>query len=212
MTEPTNTPDTDAANDGSLAGELGAFISSWMRDNNDDMLPAQVVSYDEASNRAVIQPLVMLGTTDGSKVSRATVSGIPVFRYGGGGFFIRMPVKAGDFGWLKASDRDISLVMQRGGQQDWPNTERRHNFSDSMFYPDMLKGWTVAGGDADSLTIQSLDGQTCFAVSSGAIELRAGGQTLKLDTSGLKHNGTNIGATHTHGGVEVGGGNTGYPS
>lgn len=212
MSDAINTPDIDAANEGSLAGGLDAFLAAWMRDNLDDMLPAVVVSYDESSNRAVLRPLVMIGTTDGAKRARASVSNVPVFRYGGGGFFLRLPVKPGDFGWLKANDRDISLVMQRGGQQDWPNTVRRHNFSDAMFFPDSLKGWTVAGGDADALTLQSLDGATCIAIGTGTIELRAGGQVLKIDASGVKHNGVNIGGTHTHGGVEPGGGTTGGPS
>jgi hypothetical protein len=195
-----NTPNTDSANTDSLAGGLDDHLSNWVRDNLDDQLPAIVVSYDEATNRAVIRPLVMVGTTDGSKKARATVSNIQVFRFGGGGFFMRQPLKAGDFGWLKACDRDISLVLQRGGQQDWPNTKRRHNFSDAMFYPDTIKGWVVAGADADAMTLQSLDGNSVVSIAQDAIELRVGSQVLRLDASGLKHNGINVGSTHSHAG------------
>jgi hypothetical protein len=193
-----NKPNADSANDGSLPGQLDAYLAGWVRDNLDDMLPAVVVAYDEASNRATVQPLVMIGTTDGSKRARAKVANIPVFRYGAGGFFIRHPVKAGDFGWIKANDRDISLVMQRGGLPDWPNTKRRHSFSDAMFYPDTIKGWSVAGADADAMTMQSLDGNSVVSIAQNAIELRVGGQVLRLDASGLTHNGINIGDTHTH--------------
>ena len=206
-----NKPNADSANTDSLAGGVDAFLSGWVRDNLDDMLPAVVVSYDPASNRATIKPLVMIGTTDGSKKSRATVSNIPVFRFGAGGFFQRYPVKAGDFGWLKANDRDISLVLQRGGQQDWPNTKRRHNFSDAMFFPDTIKDWIVAGADVDALTLQSLDGQSVVSIAQDAIELRVGSQVLRLDESGLTHNGVNIGSAHTHTGVQTGPGNTGAP-
>ncbi|WP_337235984.1 Gp138 family membrane-puncturing spike protein, partial [Vibrio cholerae] len=76
----------------------------------------------------MIKPLVMMLTTDDEKISRAPVANIPVFRFGGGGFFIRAPIKPGDFGWLKASDRDISLIFQRGGLEDQPNTTRLHSF------------------------------------------------------------------------------------
>jgi hypothetical protein len=193
-----NKPNADSANDGSLPGGLEAFLAAWVRDNLDDMLPAVVVSYDEASNRATVQPLVMIGTTDGSKRARAKVTNIPVFRYGAGGFFIRHPVKAGDFGWIKANDRDISLVMQRGGLPDWPNTKRRHNFSDAMFYPDTIKGWSVAVADVEAMTLQSLDGNSVVSIAQNAIELRVGGQVLRLDAAGLTHNGINIGSTHTH--------------
>ena len=193
-----NKPNADSANNDSLAGGMDAFLAGWVRDNLDDMLPAVVVSYDPNKNRATLQPLVMIGTTDGSKKPRARIENVPVFRYGAGGFFQRFPVKAGDFGWIKANDRDISLVLQRGGQQDWPNTKRRHNFSDAMFYPDTIKGWVVAPADLEAMTLQSLDGNSVVSIEQDAIELRVGAQVLRLDASGLKHNGINIGDTHTH--------------
>lgn len=180
-----NKPNADSANTDSLAGGVDAFLAGWVRDNLDDMLPAVVVSYDPDSNRATIKPLVMIGTTDGSKKSRATVSNIPVFRFGAGGFFQRYPVKAGDFGWLKANDRDISLVLQRGGQQDWPNTKRRHNFSDAMFFPDTIKDWIVAGADVDALTLQSLDGQSVVSIASDNIEVRQGATKSRTDANGI---------------------------
>lgn len=206
-----NKPNADSANNDSLAGGMDAFISGWVRDNLDDMLPATVVSYDPDRNRAVVQPLVMIGTTDGARKPRARIENIPVFRYGAGGFFQRFPVKAGDFGWIKSSDRDISLVLQRGGQQDWPNTKRRHNFSDAMFYPDTIKDWVVAGADLEAMTLQSHDGNTVVSLAQDAIELRVGAQVLRLDSTGLKHNGVNIGSTHTHSGVQTGPSNTGEP-
>lgn len=193
-----NKPNADSANNDSLAGGMDAFLAGWVRDNLDDMLPTVVVSYDPDRNRAALQPLVMIGTTDGSKKPRARIENVPVFRYGSGGFFQRFPVKAGDFGWIKANDRDISLVLQRGGQQDWPNTKRRHNFSDAMFFPDTIKDWVVAPADLEAMTLQSLDGNSVVSIAQDAIELRVGAQVLRLDASGLKHNGINIGDTHTH--------------
>lgn len=232
-------PDIDNADDGSMAGALRAFMDAYVRERLDDMLPAAVVSYDRASNRAVLQPLVMLGTTDGGKVSRARLANVPVFRFGGGGFFISVPLQPGDFGWVKASDRDISLVMQRGGLEDWPNTKRLHSFSDAMFFPDKLKGWLIGGKNADALVIQSLDGSTCIAVDNGRVEIDSsvdvkinaptttvtGDLVLQgnLSTSGgnvtmtgnittlgtLTNNGKDIGDTHTHSGVIAGGDSTG---
>jgi hypothetical protein len=149
----------------------------------DDMLPATVVSYDEDANRATIQPLVTMMTQDGEKVSRAQVFDAPVFRFGGGGFFIRYPIKAGDFGWLKANDRDISLILQNGGvQEDMPNTERLHSFSDALFIPDALKGWAVAGKNKDAMVIQSLDGKSVIALHNNKIVIEAG--TVELGADG----------------------------
>ena len=141
-------PNSKQAQQGSLAGQLKGALSKWLREEVDDMLPARVVSYDDATNRAVIQPLVMIGTTSGAKVSRASLPNIPVFRFGSGQFFMRFPIKPGDFGWLKANDKDISLIMQAQGQQeDWPNTERLHDFSDAMFFPDCVRGWLIDGAN-----------------------------------------------------------------
>ncbi|MEM8449379.1 Gp138 family membrane-puncturing spike protein, partial [Morganella morganii] len=158
-----NKPNSDQANDGSLAGQFMAAFRNLLM-NIDDMLPATVVSYDDATNRAVIKPLVMMVTTEGKRIGRGALPNIPVFRFGGGGFFIRMPVKPGDFGWLKANDRDISLIFQRGGLEDEPNTARLHTFSDAMFFPDTLKGWVIDGKNADALVVQSTDGSVCLSL------------------------------------------------
>ena len=202
-----NKPNTDAANEGSLPGQLDAALKSFFLNQFEGMLPATVVSYNDQTNRAVIKPLVMLGTTSGSKVSRAQVSGIPVYRFGGGGFFMRFPIKAGDFGWIKANDRDISLVFQRGGLEDWPNTTRMHKFSDAMFFPDTFKQWVISGENADKAVWQTMDGETCISLGAGEIKHKVGAVSITASASGiafvsppgtLTHNGINIGDTHTH--------------
>lgn len=202
-----NRPNTDAANDGSLSGQLDAALKSFFLNEFEGMLPATVVSYDDATNRAVIKPIVMIGTTSGGKVSRAQVAGIPVYRFGGGGFFMRFPIKPGDFGWLKANDRDISLVFQRGGLEDWPNTARMHKFSDAMFFPDTFKQWVISGENADKAVWQSMDGQTCISVGDGEIKQQVGAVSITVSAAGiamvsppgtLTHNGRNVGDTHTH--------------
>ena len=206
-------PNLDKANDGDFAGVMTDVLQNFLR-GVDDMIPAKVVSYDDTTNRAVIKPLVMLGTTDGQKISRAQLSNIPVFRFGGGGFFIRFPVKAGDFGWLKATDRDMSLIMQRGGLEDWPNTLRQHSFSDGMFFPDTLKSWVIDGANADALVIQSLDGSVCVSLHSGKVKIEAtdievvGNMSV---TGTMTNNGVNIGSSHVHSGVQSGTSNTGGP-
>lgn len=206
-------PNLDKANDGDFAGVMTDVLQNFLR-GVDDMIPAKVVSYDDATNRATIKPLVMLGTTDGQKISRAQLSNIPVFRFGGGGFFIRFPVKAGDFGWLKATDRDMSLIMQRGGLEDWPNTLRQHSFSDGMFFPDTLKSWAIDGANADALVIQSLDGSVCVSLHSGKVKIEATDIEMvgNMSVTGtMTNNGVNIGSTHVHSGVDAGPSNTGGP-
>lgn len=202
-----NKPNIDAANDGSLAGQLDASIQSYFLNEFEGMLPAVVVSYDDTTNKATIKPLVMMGTTDGAKVARSQVSGIPVFRFGGGGFFMRFPIKPGDHGWIKSNDRDISLVFQRGGLEDWPNTERLNKFSDAMFFPDTFKQWVISGENADKAVWQTMDGETCISLGTGEIKHKVGSVSITVSASGialvsppgtLTHNGKNIGDTHAH--------------
>lgn len=213
-------PNLDPAHSGSLAGQMKQALRNFLM-TVDDMLPARVVSYNDQTNRADLQPLVMMGTTDGRKIPRAPVRGVPVLRIGGGGFFVRFPLKPGDFGWIKANDRDISLILQSQGGQDWPNTERLHSFSDAVFIPDTVRGWVIAGEDADAMVIQSMDGTTRISLSDGRVKVTA--PTVEIDaasvnitgdvdiTGGLVNNGVNVGSTHSHGGVEPGGGTTGAP-
>ena len=160
-------PNSDQAGRDELQGGVTEAIRRFFLNEFEGMLPARVVSYDDATNRAVIKPLVMIGTTSGGKVSRASVANIPVYRFGGGGFFMRFPVKPGDLGWLKANDRDISLIFQRGGLEDWPNTERLHKFSDAMFFPDTFKDWVIDGTNADAAIWQSMDGTVCISLHAG---------------------------------------------
>lgn len=203
-------PTNDIANDGSLSGALLQFIRAIMMET-DDMLPATVVSYDDATNRAVVKPLIMMGTTDGTKISRAEIPNVPVFRFGGGGFFIRFPIKPGDFGWVKSNDRDISLMMQRGGLEDWPNTERLHSFSDAMFFPDTLKGWLISGENADAMVIQSMSGNVCVALHDDKLTMTAPELDVNIPQTNWNGQFTLDGTTvnnHTHGGVQNGDGQT----
>lgn len=216
----------DQASKGNLAAILRQCLASWMRDEVEDMLPAVVVSYDSAMNRAVVRPLVMMGVkrdTGGLlKVSRPTQANVPVFRLGAGGFFIRAPIKPGDLGWIKANDRDISLVMQRQGGEDFPNTERTHDFNDSMFFPDTMFGGTLAPENENAMVIQSSDGTVCLSIHEDRIGIKA--PTVEFDTENIDFVGT--GAmnftgnviingipfdTHKHTDVETGGGTSGGP-
>lgn len=222
-----NKPNIDAANEGSLSGQLDASIRAFFLNEFEGMLPATVVSYDDEKNRAVVKPLVMVGTTDGKKISRAQVAGIPVYRFGGGGFFMRFPIKPGDFGWIKANDRDISLIFQREGLEDWPNTTRLHKFSDAMFFPDTFKQWVIDGSNADAAVWQTMDGAVCISLHEDKVRVEApkveviaseqvdiettqmniessslniNSATVAITGMSLTHNGINVGFNHTHNG------------
>lgn len=204
----TNKPSIDPADEGDLLGTLRHILKKEMQ-QHDGMLPARVVSYDRTRKRATVQPLVMMLTTSNSTVKRATLASIPVYQIGGGGFVLDFNINPGDLGWIKANDRDISLFLQSYAEAA-PNTVRTHNFSDSVFFPDVMRGYTIAGDDSANAVLQSLDGSVKISLSTTWVKITA--PSIEFVSDILTHNGVNIGAPHTHGGVAPGAGNTGVPN
>lgn len=162
------------AGKGDITYAIHQAISQHMRDNVDDMLPATVVSYNAATNRAVVRPLSVMVDSAGRQIEREPIGDIPVYRYGGGGFVVTLPVQPGDFGWLKASDRDITHNLTATGTQARPQTGRTHSFSDGMFYPDTAAN--VPGASGSEMSMRSI---------SGGSKLDIGSSNIGLDSSNI---------------------------
>lgn len=162
------------AGKGDITYVIRQAISQHMRDNVDDMLPATVVSYNAATNRAVVRPLSVMVDSAGRQIEREPIGDIPVYRYGGGGFVVTLPVQPGDFGWLKASDRDITHNLTATGTQARPQTGRTHSFSDGMFYPDTAAN--VPGASGSEMSMRSV---------SGGSKLNVGGSSIGLNSSNI---------------------------
>ena len=210
MAQQPNIPSIDPADDGDLVGMIRAVFAKLMQ-GVDGMLPARVVAFNGNRNapRVTVQPMVAMVTTGGTKVSRAQVASVPVFQFGAGGFLLSFPIQAGDLGWIVANDRDISVFLQSYAESS-PQTFRKQNFADAVFIPDMMRNYTIAGGDADAVVLQSTDGTVKVALHEDRIELAA--PAIELTSATLTHNGVNIGSTHVHPGVETGPSNTGAPA
>ncbi len=155
----------DPANFGSLLGAFRLAIDATLL-ALDDMLPAQVIAYNRTKNLAQVQILVPIVDTLGNVTARAQVASIPVMQMGGGGFMLNFPVRAGDLGFIKSNDRDISIFKQTGVQSP-PNTKRLHSFEDAAFIPVAFFNFVIAASDTTNVTLQSLDGTTRFSMGSG---------------------------------------------
>lgn len=172
MTDQHATPSRDPANDDSLLGMARQILDKFLA-QVDDMLPARVVAYDRASNRATVIPMVKLLTTDNRQISRAQVASVPVMMVGGDGVALSFNLKPGDLGWIKANDRDISLITQ-GYSDSAPNTLRKHSFQDALFIPDVMRGLTVAAEDEEHAVLQTLDGTVRVAIWPDRVKITAG--------------------------------------
>jgi hypothetical protein len=176
MSSSGNNPSLNPANQGTLAGTLQFVFNKFMQDVN-GMLPAQIIAFDRTANRAQVQPLISMLTTSGAAVPRSQIASVPVLLLGGGGFMLNFNLKPGDLGWIAANDRDISLFLQSYGQTA-PNTTRVFDFSDGLFIPDVMRGYTIASDDNASAVLQSIDGTVKISLGTNTINIVANSATL----------------------------------
>lgn len=163
MTDNFSPPSMNTADLADIVGIIRLIKTKFLQ-GIDGMLPARVISYDRDTNLAQVQPLIVMVTTDNIRVQRGQIAAVQALQMGGGGFVLSFPIAAGDLGWIKANDRDISLFKQFYAASP-PNTQRKHSFEDALFIPDtMLQGVTIADEDVDNLVLQNLDGTVKIAL------------------------------------------------
>ena len=158
-------------NDDSLTGTFNEVLREQLR-VTDDMLPARVISYDRSTNRAIVQPQIQMIDTEGNLHSRAPNSNVPVLLLGAGNFFISFHLPPDSLGWIKASDRDLSLFRTTFTERP-PNTLRMHTFEDSLFIPDVMTGHNIAAEDAQAMVISNTDGTVRVSLNEARIKLTA---------------------------------------
>lgn len=173
-------PSRDPADDGSLLGMANLILEKFLQ-GVDDMLPARVVAVESTGNvdRVTVVPMVKLLTTDGRQITRAQIASVPVVRMGAGGYILRFALRPGDLGWIKANDRDISIIAQ-SFKDNAPNTLRLHSFEDAVFIPDPMQGMALNGEDADGAVLQTLDGAVRVAINATRIKLTAGSLSVTI--------------------------------
>jgi len=214
-------PSRDPADDGTMLGVLKGVLGKFLN-SVDDMLPAQVISFDRTTNRATVRPMIKMLTTDNQRLSRAQIASVPVLQIGGGGSLLAFNLVPGDLGWIKANDRDISLFLQTFRDSP-PNTLRKHTFQDAVFIPHVMTGYSIAGEDAGNAVLQSNDGAVRVSIWPDRLKLSAGALSVMIGPTSIDFvgpvnmpNGATIGgipfATHKHAGVQTGGGVSGGPT
>ena len=211
-----NPPSINPSSSSTLSGAF-KHIGGKMSQRTDDMLPAIIISYDRATNRAIVQPQIKMISTNGDVIVRNQLASIPIMQFGGGGFVLNFPLNNGDLGWIKATDRDISLFLQSYTQVQ-PNTDRVHNFSDGVFIPDVMKGYSISGADSNNAVLQSLDGTIKISFGASGITVSHPTQIIfdtpsaifsgTITTPELIFNGVHA-TTHVHSEVTSGTSNTG---
>jgi hypothetical protein len=164
-------PSINPADQGTLTGTFRFILNKMLQDTN-GMLPARVVSFDRATNIATVQPMIAILSTNDEQVSRTPVTNIPVFQIGGGNAVLNFNLLPGDLGWILANDRDISLFLQSFSESP-PNTLRKNDFSDSVFFPNIMRDYSINTEDSAHAVLQTLDGTVRIALWPNRVKITA---------------------------------------
>lgn len=171
MSDDVSIPSINPAEVKDLAGLLNFFEKTLFL-HLEKVTPAQIISYDRETNRAIVQVLNYSITSDGQKIPRKPEYDIPVTVLGAGGFAFSFPVKEGDIGFLIASDSDIS-VFKKLLQLFAPAVYQRHKYKNSVFMPLIINGFTISEDDAGAVLLTSIDGNTKISLKEGSAVITA---------------------------------------
>lgn len=169
--ETISTPSYNPSGIQNMAGLLDFFQKNLFM-KIEKVAPAQIISYDRQTNRAVVQILNYSITSTGEKLTRQPLNDIPVQVFGGGDFCLSFPVKEGNIGFVIASDGDIS-VFKKLLQIFAPATYQKHRYKDGIFFPLILNGFTFSADDEKAVLLTSIDGNTKISLKPDNITLTA---------------------------------------
>lgn len=176
-----NNPSGSLLADSSLDGVMSLMGRKLLMEK-DDMLPARIISWDPATNRAQIEILYHTTMTSGDMHQLSAPAEVPVQFPGGGGFVLVFPLKPGSLGWIKAADRDMSLFLQSYEAQPG-NTPRIHCFEDGVFIPDVMHAFTMS--NSEGISIQTMDGANAVTVTADSAVMKVGSAMLTLTADKL---------------------------
>jgi hypothetical protein len=185
-------------NDDSLNGAFRSLYNKILKDI-ENKLPVEVLEVNANRTKVTVRPLIDKVDKDENRIQRQEIKGIHVFTAGAGNFLMSFPISVGDKGWIDAADRDISIFLQSYSSAP-PPTRRMHDFNDSIFYPDIMTGFTIAEEDAGAVVIQNKQSTIKIAldesearVSNGAVKITITGADISIDApSGMTINGAKV--------------------
>lgn len=141
-------------------------------------LPAKVVRYDAAKQVADLQPMVKDVYHDeaGGLLTRSfpVLPSVPVAFLRGSGYFMTVPLAAGDTGMLICSELPIDR-WRSTGQEAHPVNARRHGVGNAVFYPGVAprsKALTETG--VSDHMVLGKEGSTQIHVSPTEVNLDGG--------------------------------------
>lgn len=111
-------------------------------------LPATVMSYDRATQRATVQPAIRQRLADGTTQAPPAIVGAPVVFPGAGGASITWDLAAGDTVLLLVSQTSLDEWLARGGRDVVAGDPRRFDAADAVVLPGLRPAPDQLSGDA----------------------------------------------------------------
>jgi len=149
-----------------------------------------------------IQPMVSQVDGAGNAVPHGTIHNVPVFRLQSGGNAVILDPAVGDIGIVVFAMRDISVVKTSRAPSQ-PGSARRYDMADALYIGGVLNGGATQ-------FVQFVSGGGINITATGPVNITTSG-AVAITSSALTHNGKNVGDTHVHSGVTIGGANTQAP-
>jgi hypothetical protein len=190
-------------------------------------LPAIVTAVNLEANTVSVQPAIQGAVSDASgnvtNVNLPLLVDVPIVFPSAGGFSLTFPIAAGDEVLVVFASRCIDTWWQSGGIGTQAEA-RMHDLSDGFAIAGIKSQATkIANISNSSVQLRNNDGSTFVEIDgSGNITLKSATlitldsplvqMTGDLNVAGDSLAGTISLQTHTHPGVQTGGGNTGAPN
>lgn len=174
-------------------------------------LPGKVIDYDPDLQRAVVECGIQRHEGNGEFKTLPEIRHVPVQFSGSANWSVFHELPEGTEGLIHFSQRSVDYWLNQGGPVR-PLDARMFDATDAFFAPGYRSRATcISGLPTEGVGMSNASGAVRLHLTDSGIDLTVGGERLSLSADGLKHNDKNIGATHTHGGVENGGGKTNTP-
>ena len=172
--------------------------------------PAIVKSVDYARQTLTCQPAIRerMHDKDGNItwLEIPMLLDVPFLVYSGGGYCLTLPIKPGDDCLVIFGDNCMDGWWQSGGVQNQVEM-RRHDLSDGYAIVGFRSQPSVVSGySPGTAQLRNAAGDACIEISGSSINIRASGG---VNIGGGTTIDEKVFLSHTHGGVESGGSNTG---
>ena len=167
-------------------------LDAFVRGNAAEMhtlLPGRIESYDAATGKASVLPLLQRTYTidgaDGVLTERSAaypvIPDCPVAFPRGGGAAITFPLKAGDPCWILFAERSLDAWLDSDGKTVLdPDDARMHHLTDAVVLPGAYTlAANIATAHVDDLVIAREDGSAEVHVTpAGEVQIKAGAVRL----------------------------------